>query len=802
MQWRWWLLPATILLIVFLPGSRSLGQSSGAVADIVLNVTEWSNINRTNDPLTSGVPIPADAPGYNWALFDGVSEIPVQTTILPGLKTPWVLLDFQPTISSGATKTYTLKQQTPTASPSQPLLINEDNSQITVTTGTFRTQLSKTDFNFLDTVWLDSNSDGTFASGERLITPAAGSNLTINDVASGNQFSGRGAPTTIIWEYQGPLRATLRVDGPYKNGATTLLDYTTRITWYAGQSYVRVEHLIRNSLATQERYVKVSSAKLNAGTSTTTHRIAKSGDSIWSNVVSGGGTSVELIPATVVISSDYDPISTPPVERVQQTLNVDVNGGMIMADLSYHGATVQLDFAAGLSAGEKTRRTTAAKDPLIALAPEAQYSDLGAFGNDHFGTYQDEKDTYTKWGWTWPTGGNVWSQEHNRPRVQTMYVSWSDLSANDPEADELWQNIMMLTRVRIPYYLDRLRSWARFWNWEWSMRSDGYQFNGTSSNWYYGNGIARTPVIQPTLTAADSDFIDHNIKLAKADVTHNWNGGSIDYYYLTGDKDSLQAAIDMAEQCKMSFIGRTPQNLGVGGTGSRYTLRCLMILTRTWEATNDAQWKTAADSILPLFLQSPTYDSRGFYYSGVCNIGDQALCDQYPGGKFLSGFMAGVGVDSLYRYYLATDNLAVKMQLSKIAEFARDNALDPVTGYGGDEYIIDSPAYGNVVRIPVNSALSSMNLTNAMVIGYRLSGDTTYLHKAQLAWDRGSKGPVGSRNATATQVGRFANSMQGAAANEYMYRDGGDLTYMSLLFYDAAREDDTAPAAVSDLSAL
>lgn len=807
---------ALFVSLSFIPqGGRSANVIvASAVPDLAVTVTDWSNINRTNEPVTAGIPVPTTAIGLPWALYDGAQQIPLQTTDLPGRKTPWVLLDFQSTISAGATKTYTLKQQTPTANPDQPVVITENANQITVSTGPIRTQLSKTSFNLFDTVWRDQNADGVFEAGETVVSPLA-DNLTITDTSIANggtelEYSAVVQATDIEWEYQGPLRATLRIEGRYENPLSTLpnqtlLFFTTRLTWYAGQTQVKIDHLLRNSFAAKEHWAKLASAKLNAGTSTTTDRIAKSGDVLWSN--RPAGTSLELIPPTLDISDEYDPYGTPPVERLQYNppINIDANGGMIIGDQSYHGATIHIDFAAALSGPESTRRTTAAKDPLIALAPESRYSELGAFGSERFGTYTDEKNTYAKWGWTWPNAGPQfqWSEEHNRPRVQDMYMTWSTTMADDFEADELWQNIMMLARVRIPYFLDRLRSYARFWNWEWTYRSDGYEFNG-SWHWFYGNGIVRTPAIQPTLTAADSDFIAHNVKLAKADATHNWNGGSIDYYYLTGDQDSLRAAIDMAEQCYMSFYGpnydHTPQNTGVSGTGSRYTIRCLYIFTRTWEATNNVQWKTAADGLLPFFLESPRYDPRGFFYSSPCLLpGNDCLA--HPNGKSFAGFPTAVAVEALYRYYLLTDHQGVRTQLLQIAEFMRDHALDPMTGFGGTNYIIDSPFPGNVVRTADIYGRTSRDFVNAMVIGYRLTNDNTYLEKAKLAWGRGTKGVQGSEYATDNQVGRWESSLQAWNPYSALFPEGGDLTYTSLLFSDAVRIDETAPAAIVDLQA-
>jgi hypothetical protein len=289
-------------------------------------------LSRTNEPVTTGVPIATSQIGAAWALFDGTQEIPLQTTVLPNRTAPWLLLDFQATLGPNRSSTFTLRQQSPTAVPAQPVAISEDADHIVVTTGPLRTVVSKTDFNLLDEAWIDRDASGTFDPGEQVVFAAAGSNLTIHDAGTNSDCTGRGQPSRVNWEYQGPMRATLRVDGAYTTGATTVLDYTTRLTWYAGQSWVKIEHLIRNSSPTQERYVKLSSARLAVGPAAAPARIARSGAFVWSNVTTGGA-SVELIPPTLVVSTVYDPDAKPPINRQNVTMDVDANGGMIIGDL-------------------------------------------------------------------------------------------------------------------------------------------------------------------------------------------------------------------------------------------------------------------------------------------------------------------------------------------------------------------------------------------------------------------------------------------------------------------------------------
>jgi hypothetical protein len=56
-----------------------------------------------------------------------------------------------------------------------------------------------------------------------------------------------GKPYKVSWEYKGPVRATLRVDGIFGDGGNEFLRYTTRLSFFAGLASVRVDHSLRNS---------------------------------------------------------------------------------------------------------------------------------------------------------------------------------------------------------------------------------------------------------------------------------------------------------------------------------------------------------------------------------------------------------------------------------------------------------------------------------------------------------------------------------------------------------------------------
>ena len=804
-----------VLCSTLAPGFLGTGRVPAVAAEpLPLTVREYGGVARVNEPVTTGIPISPDQVGASWSLFDGAREIPLQTTVLPHRVTPWLLLDFQTTLSANEARPFTLLQQAPTVSPPQAVVIAETADRITVTTGRLRTEISRITFNLLDRVWFDLNANGSFGSSEQIVAVRTASNLIAHDAGSNRDFAGRGPPSRVEWEYRGPLRATLRVEGAYTSGSDTLLGWTTRLSWYAGQSYVRIDHVLRNSLPARERYVKLSSARLRVGSPTATSRVLRSGSTVWTEAATSGA-ALELIPATLVVSTTYEPEAIPPIWRVNTTVDVDANGGMLIGDLSHHGATWQLDFAVSTST-ERVRRAAVAADPLVALADQDRYSELGAFGLDHFSTYADEKNAYRRWGWTWPTPGNLWSQEHNRPRVQDLYPSCSVFDGTlDPESDDLWQNIVMFARVQIPFYLDRLRAWSRYARWEWAFRTDRFDYAGAWGQYGDGPGtVSREPILAPALTAIDEAYLRHNIKPGKPRSSHIWNGGILDAYYLTGDRDALEAAIDVAEQCERFLGWRTLETGAVGGN-CRFQARCLLVLLRTWEATNQPRWKTAADRAIDLFLRSPSYDRRGFYFATVRGLGAGVASRFSYDAKLVTPFMMTTVVEALYRYYLATLDPAVRTQLLEIAAFALEHGLDPGTGYGGDEIVVDSPQAGDVLHltesqwrnaspiVPYCAATSSQSFINALVIGYRLTGEHDYLAAAKRFWNQASKrnyvAPYDQRYATDGQVGRFANSLQAWDPRTLEFPESGNWTAVSLLFHEAARADTIPPDAILDL---
>ena len=368
--------------------------------DIPLTIEEPAGVARVDEPVTSGVPLPPNTQTTTWALFDGAQQIPVQITRLPG-RTPWILLDFQVDVPASGKKTLILRDTAPTAPPPKPVTISEDATQITVVTGPLKVIVKKNPFNLFDAVWVDKDNDGIFASAEQTVV-SSGNNIQFVDATSGQTFSGAGAPDQMTWEYRGPARATLRIDGRYRNGTGELLAYTTRLSFSAGQSAVKVEHVLRNSVQANERPVKITSTTLKIGGGTVSVRTTRLGEMIWSNVGSNG-TVYEMLPPLPIASIRQQTVACH--SRLESLWNDACCGFLFRA------------FSQRTGPASHRRESTVVRSP-----PASWYSEYGELSTTKFSTLDEEKQAYQKWGWTWTA-----TQEPTDPVKPAYFVSWFSL---------------------------------------------------------------------------------------------------------------------------------------------------------------------------------------------------------------------------------------------------------------------------------------------------------------------------------------------------------------------------------------
>ncbi len=246
----------TLEWIATMPGASGL--------DVPLTVRETAGVARTLEPVTSGVPIPRRANLIDLArlrLLDANGKpVPAQFTPLarwggaPGEATQpvrWLLLDFQASMPANGLAQYRLVDSGGPLPGLPAFSVTESANAIVVSTGAAQFSISK--------------SDG------RLTAPNLASAMYGQAVDSRGAIFTTTGPVTATVAMQGPLRASIQVQGAYRDaGGKALLHYTSRYWFYAGQPSVRLFHTVENNnLCPLGEYEQLACFDIGSGGSVT-----------------------------------------------------------------------------------------------------------------------------------------------------------------------------------------------------------------------------------------------------------------------------------------------------------------------------------------------------------------------------------------------------------------------------------------------------------------------------------------------------------------------------------------------------
>lgn len=231
---------------------------------IVLRVKNRIEAERRSYPVTSGVPFPRGAlgrPGNTRILDSSGSEIPLQTSVLaewPDGSVKWLLLDFQADVGSEGVSEYTLEFGSSVQRQTVPqgVTSTRKGSSLEVKTGSLKLRFDEEKPAFPARIWLDP--EGEFANDKEITDPKNPGLLEIVD-STGEAFSSMGGPCAVELEEEGPLRSVLKITGEHRaENGSSLFRYVTRVTVYAGKSFIRIFHTFENS-RTEEIFTKIKS---------------------------------------------------------------------------------------------------------------------------------------------------------------------------------------------------------------------------------------------------------------------------------------------------------------------------------------------------------------------------------------------------------------------------------------------------------------------------------------------------------------------------------------------------------------
>lgn len=292
MMWR-----VAVLLCLFLgclnASAATLVSNGGAyswrdgIFSVPLQIKDNSGVARRDWPVTTGVPLPVGAVKDVAALrlTDGAGrEIPAQFTALSRYDARdnslrWVLLDFQVDVPASGEVTLQLRNDRPAQTVAAPIRITENGAAIGVDTGALVATISKSDGSLLHSVSIGGKQvlragpgdgpalrAGAVRQMERFRGPAWNTHgwekaRSLESVRIDEAIYRAGPPREVRVEMAAPLRSVIVISGrhlPAVGGAGSirggLYDYTVRLHFYRGQSYVKVEYAVENAGRTQPQW--------------------------------------------------------------------------------------------------------------------------------------------------------------------------------------------------------------------------------------------------------------------------------------------------------------------------------------------------------------------------------------------------------------------------------------------------------------------------------------------------------------------------------------------------------------------
>jgi len=862
--------------------------------EIPLTVEEPIGVARHNAPVTSGVCLPRGQfpADHRFSLFDGDSEILLQVTPLVVQKDGtlrWVLLDFQLSIAAREVKRLTLMSKPGNAKPTAVLRIIETEDATTINTGSLSFRVSKTKpLRLFDMVRV---------RGKQVVS---GGEVEFVEAKTGLRYAA-GKPEKVFFEYRGPLRATLGVDGVYEPDHCARLrgedeyrlKYITRITAWAGRTDVRIQHILANSNSEQVYHANLKSAsiglrhtlgkdaeafvaaggvsaKLGDVGSVWLHqgkmnryygspivdaaKAGAGGRTMWTGADCGGWIAVHKGKSTLVVC-DRDFVGDPP-----RKLQLDKDGIKIefvsekfsggrgvpfasdhfwLYDLSHKVADVWIDFAA---TGNSDLYAQAVRERLMAFAPGEWYSGCDVFGVGPFGTLEDEKKVYQKWGWKFTD-----RQVPKSAPAPHAFVRWED-NHYESEADSAEALLLMAIRTGQRGFFDRGEAWARYHARLHAWRSDGWVYDDGAIWFPQGGPLGTRPNRKPSNVSykhwgkgtGDDKELWHLVQ-GKSCYCHFYGAGLVDYFLLTGERDYLEAAIDLAEQKNSEF--RKHRQFTPGKSTIRSTRgfgRGFYVITHLLEAVPDNDFVAdLARLCRDVLWECPNLDERGF---APCHIGSgfggfdpkknvppqmkqflderEIAIDEkgwltdrsgkrWPvvclGGTWQHAYVQGAAEryarllddEDMADFAVAFGRFAAKFLLSEKCKQTHYYAyMDvPVKGEAWDpwkfqpEHTATKDGEGCV-----HSGWYTRFFPDAIAKAYSFTGDTRLLDRAREFWHHGSKRGYRTRRLSAgwDAAGRFAN-----------HTPPKDDTVLSTsrMFYEWAlrRSDNDPPRAIMDL---
>lgn len=676
---------------------------------------------RATLPVTTGVPFPMGRIGSEnrLRLVDaGGKEVPLQAQTLlrwPDGSLKWVLLDFQTTGLGQTPYTLEFGSQVSRKVGDSRLKVEDTPAGISVETGPLKFVVSRRRLGFVESLALDSNGDGKFGEAEQIITPKQPASFRLTG-PDGTVYTTDAPPDELVLEEKGPLRAVVRASGRHAAaGGRKFFAYTIRFHAYAGQPYLRVQHTFGNDYGESE-FVSIKSlalhlplARANAGetrwalgsepnlsgalngndsvrlrqhrddryTVTTAQERAlaegkrSAGWAEWSD----GARSVTVAvrdfwqnyPKDVVIGPDgmelflCPPVRADEYESFKGTVD-EYRQYFYLMEGAYklrQGVQKTHDIWLDFSGAARPSIIRHHRAPLFASAPATWYADSKALGEiapvRPGGILAQYDAAFAK-----SFEGYLQNREINHEFGMLNFGDWwgeRQVNWGNSEYDTQHALILQFTRTGDSRYLRAAEEM------EWHNRDIDFVHHNTDpikvgGNWMHAIGHTGNYF-------TENPFKRGYINGYMAAPSHTFLEGHLDYYFLTGDRLSLETARSTADRYASYQMTNYDYN------NSRDSGWHLILEVAMYNATYDRFYHNAARMIVDRVLERQTPDGGWRRQLAA----DHCLCIPRHHGSV--GFMVAVLLSGMRNYYQATGDERVVNSIVRAAHFLIDDMWVP-----------------------------------------------------------------------------------------------------------------------------
>ncbi|MFZ1754660.1 MAG: hypothetical protein WBO46_00920 [Caldilineaceae bacterium] len=690
-----------------------------------LHFEKLSRFDRAAEPVTVSIPFAQGslADPAHLVIRDGLMPLPSQKRALahwPDGSVKWLLAHIQPNLPGNRDKTLSFAVDPARAAPQAAprVTVSEGEAGVRVETGPLSFQIPRDGFWPVRDVMLH---------GEPLWSgPFTGFHMVTNDATVATS-----GPVTLEVEEAGPLVAVILVSGRHRRiDGSGYMEFRGRIAAYAGKPYIEVEHQFLHTEEAAEINLRSLSLGFIGGEAQGTPRLAL-GEGYYRTRIqeSTGELSMDLDAETLLYQSNEHFIDSfygdfwtdwrdarggvalsiyQAHQNFPKRLAVDAEGAVCW--LYPHNAPP----ARILQGMGKTHRLL-----LHFHGPDTPLEEISSR------SLQFQMPDRPKLPAAWYRANNPWVETFFPEKLPgKLFTFLNQLHDGRPGA----MGMMHFGDAPDANYTDQGRGGGEI-----VWVNNEYDRPHACALYYGLSGQRR--VLDSALVCArhwlDVDFCHHHpdpliagglrIHTAyhatgRCTPSHEWTEGFLDYYFLTGRREGLDAAISVGEN--ILRILDQPAMKQPGETAVREGGWALRAMVGLWLGTGDTRWRDEATRLIELFLA--WRDEYG------------ALLAPYTSHTMPRvPFMISLTVNSFARYLLIDDDERVKRLIVEVM----DDLIEHCLGPDGIFFYKELPSLGRTAPTP--------HVLEALTYAHRITGDDRYLKVAANTFAALTAAPAG-----------------------------------------------------------